>query len=212
MPNRRLFLKSMIILPLLPLTLSACGKSSNKNAKLPKNAKVIALGDSLTFGYGATQGASYPDILAQKTGWLVDNMGVNGDTSQNVLDRLDLVIQAKPDLVLLGIGGNDVLRRIAPAITQDNLNQIIDRLKEHQIDVILIAQPHFSASALFGKASDNPVYQKVANQQNVALLDKVWSKILSDDKLKSDQIHANDAGYAYFADEMYQFLQKQGYL
>lgn len=210
MTDRRFFLKSLAITPIVLLV--ACNDKPKKLAKLPKNAPVVALGDSLTFGYGADKGRAYPDILAQKTGWRIDNMGVNGDTSQNVLDRLDSVIAKSPKLVLLGIGGNDILRKVDKEITKNNLTQIISRLQTANIDVVLIAQPHFSVSALFGKASDNPVYKQVANAQNVPLLEKAWSAILSDDKLKSDQIHANNAGYAQFADELYQFLQKLGYV
>lgn len=189
----------------------ACGDAP-KFSPIAPNAKVVALGDSLTFGYGADKSQSYPAILAQKTGWNVINMGVNGDTTQNVLERLDQVIDKNPKLVLLGIGGNDVLRRVNPADTRRNLTQIIKTLQDKHIAVVLIAQPHLSASALFGKASDNPVYQDVANELGVPLFEKAWSKILSDDKLKSDQIHANGAGYAQFADELYAFLKQIGYV
>ncbi len=209
MTNRRFFIKALAVLPIV-ITVG-CGDKP-VHTKLPSGARVVALGDSLTFGYGADKGRAYPDVLAQKTGWQIDNMGVNGDTSQNVLDRLDVVVNTKPDLVLLGVGGNDVLRRVQPSVTEENLNQIINKLKQNDIDVILIAEPHLSASALFGKASDNPVYKKVAEKQNVVVFEKAWSAILSDDKLKSDQIHANNAGYAKFADELYQFLQELGYI
>lgn len=209
MTNRRFFIKALAVLPIVIAV--GCGEKPTNN-KLPSGAKVVALGDSLTFGYGADKGRAYPDVLAQKTGWQIDNMGVNGDTSQNVLDRLDVVVNAKPDLVLLGVGGNDVLRRVQPAITEENLTQIITRLQQNDIQVILIAEPHFSASALFGKASDNPVYEKVAKSTNIPLFAKAWSAILSDEKLKSDQIHANNAGYAKFADELYQFLGELGYV
>lgn len=172
----------------------------------------MALGDSLTFGYGADKSQSYPVVLAQKTGWNIINMGVNGDTTKDVLNRMDSVIGENPKLVLLGIGGNDVLRRVNASETRANLVSIIKALQDKNIPVVLIAEPHLSASALFGKASDNPVYKDVASEMNVPLLEKAWSNILSDDKLKSDQIHANGVGYAKFADELYQFLKEIGYV
>ncbi|MDO5650992.1 MAG: GDSL-type esterase/lipase family protein [Moraxella sp.] len=209
MPTRRKFLTLFISSAVL-MALPAC--SDNKKFQpLSRSSTVIALGDSLTFGYGADKSADYPSILSQKTGWKIDNMGTNGNTTADVLNRLDTVIAKKPKLVLLGIGGNDVLRRVNSSETKNNLVNIINTLKGNNIDVVLIAQPHLSASALFGKASDNPVYKEVAKETDIPLLSDVWSDILSDDKLKSDKIHANNAGYAKFADELYQYLKQIGY-
>lgn len=210
MSTRRVFLQFILTAP-LALALPACDDSP-KFTPLPKGTKVVALGDSLTFGYGVPNFQSYPTLLANKTGWHIINAGVNGDTTQNVFDRLTSVIDQNPKLILLGVGGNDVLRRVHPENTKNNLIQIIQTLQAKQIAVILIAQPHLSASALFGKASDNPIYKEVADKTGVPLFDKIWSKILSDDSLKSDQIHANGAGYAYFSDELYKFLQQLGYV
>lgn len=209
MKSRRLFLKTLAISPII--LMMACSDTP-KAVALPKGSKVVALGDSLTFGYGADKGQDYPSVLAKLTGWQIDNMGVSGDTTANVLDRLDAVVAKSPQLVLLSIGGNDVLRRVNASQTKANLVSIINQLQAKQIPVILIAQPHLSASALFGKASDNPVYKEVADELKVPLLEKAWSKILSDDKLKSDQIHANGAGYQVFAESLYEYLKEMGYV
>lgn len=209
MSNRRVFLQFILTAP-LALALPACDDSP-KFTPLPKGTKVVALGDSLTFGYGVPNSQSYPTLLANKTGWHIINAGVNGDTTKKVLKRLDDVIAKQPALVLLGIGGNDVLRRIAPETTKANLLEIVQKLQENQISVVLIAQPHLSVSVLFGKAHDNPVYQDIAKQKQLPLFAEAWSQILSDDSLKSDQIHANAQGYALFADKFYAYLQEIGY-
>lgn len=205
----RKFLMSLLIS--CSLILTAC--SSEPQAQiLAKNSTVVALGDSLTYGYGTDSATAYPNILAQNTGWQVINAGVNGDTSQNVLNRLEQILTQKPKLVLLGIGGNDVLQRVHRDTTKQNIIQIVQKLKAHDIDVILIAEPHFSPSALLGKASDNPIYAEIAKQENIPLFDDEWSRILSDQNLKSDQIHANTQGYAEFAQNLQKFLKKLGYL
>lgn len=208
--NRRLFI-STVSAALIATALPSCSQSNGGYSKIKAGERVVALGDSLTFGYGASQNLSYPKILAQKTGWEVINAGVNGDTTANVLSRLEGVIAQKPKLVLLGIGGNDVLRRIDSDVTKDNLLSIIDQLQNHDIEVILIAQPYLSPSNLIGKASDNPIYKQVAKQKDIPLFAKSWSRILSDNTLKSDQIHANDLGYRKFAEELYEFLQELGF-
>lgn len=209
MSTRRVFLQFILTAP-LALALPACDDSP-KFTPLPQGTKVVALGDSLTFGYGVPNSQSYPTLLANKTGWHIINAGVNGDTTKKVLKRLDDVIAKQPALVLLGIGGNDVLRRIAPETTKANLLEIVQKLQENQISVVLIAQPHLSVSVLFGKAHDNPVYQDIAKQKQLPLFAEAWSQILSDDSLKSDQIHANAQGYALFADKFYAYLQEIGY-
>lgn len=207
--TRRQFLHAFLALP--TFLLIGCGDKVVVN-KLPKGAKVVALGDSLTYGYGAERGQDYPSVLSKKTAWQIDNMGINGDTSADVLARLDKVMQKSPRLVLLGIGGNDVLRRVPSDKTTHNITQIIKRLQDGGIQVVLIAQPHLSVSVAFGKASDNPIYQKIATNTQVPLVAKLWSNILSDKSLKSDQIHANAQGYAYFAEGIYKALQKIGYI
>lgn len=209
MINRRKFLIASVLLPVMGFV--ACSKNTPKVPKLPPKSPISALGDSLTFGYGVDKSQSYPALLAQKTTWQVDNDGISGNTTTDVLERLPSILAKNPKLVLLGIGGNDVLRRTPPETTKANLLKIIGDLQGKSIPVVLIAQPHLSASALFGKASDNPVYKEVASSTGVPLLANVWSEILSDNSLKSDQIHANAAGYAQFTDKLYQFLQELGY-
>lgn len=208
MLNRRNFLAFATL-----TLLTACSKSP-KNAKINSGSKVIALGDSLTFGYGATPETSYPTVLASKTGWHIINEGINGDTSEGVLNRLDKILEQSPNLILLGIGGNDVLQRVNPATTKANISQIVDNIKSANIPLVLIAEPYFSTSALFGSASDNPIYADIAKEKEVVLFakgDGGWSDILSDKSLKSDQIHANSTGYAKFADNLYEFLKEQGF-
>lgn len=219
-PSNRLAILFKLLLSMSPIVLpasiistslliSACS-SEIKSQHIEKGSLVIALGDSLTYGYGATPNTAYPHILSQLSGWNVKNEGINGNTTADILQRLDGIIAQKPKLVLLGIGGNDVLRRIDPKVTEQNLNQIIIRLKQANIPVILIAEPHLSMSALLGKASDNPIYEPIAKSQQVLLFADEWSKILSDKSLKSDEIHANAQGYRQFAENLYQFLKKNG--
>ena len=188
---------------------SSCSREQPKEY-LPADSTVVALGDSLTYGYGATPQTSYPAILAELTGWQIINAGVNGDTSADVLARSAAIIAQNPDLVLLGVGSNDVLSRTEPLTTKANISATIATIKAANIPVVLIAEPHFSSSALFGRASDNPIYKEIATSEEIPLYSKGWSEVLSDDSLKSDQIHANAAGYRHFAQGLYGYLQDEG--
>jgi len=189
--------------------MTGCSSEPTQTA-LPAGSTVVALGDSLTYGYGANPETAYPTVLAELSKWNVVNAGINGDTSADVLNRVDRIIQQNPDLVLLGVGGNDFLQRVAPDTTRDNIVATIDALQSDNIEVVLIAEPYFSTSALFGKASDNPIYEDIAEAKDVPLYSNSWSTVLSDDTLKSDRIHANEAGYQQFAKGLHEYLQKQG--
>ncbi|MGP9558047.1 GDSL-type esterase/lipase family protein [Psychrobacter sp. AOP7-A1-24] len=191
--------------------ITGCGSEPTQTA-LPEGSTVVALGDSLTYGYGANDETAYPTVLAELSKWNVVNAGVNGDTSADVLYRVNKVVQHNPDLVLLGVGGNDVLQRIAPDTTRANIIATIDTLQFKNIDVVLIAEPYLSTSALFGKASDNPLYKDIAESEGVPLYSDGWSTVLSDDALKSDKIHANAAGYRQFAEGLHNYLKDEGWV
>lgn len=193
------------------IAISGCSNQDNLDQlALPAGSTVIALGDSLTFGQGASTDTAYPTVLAELSNWQVINTGINGNTSADVLARIKNITVQNPDLVLLGVGGNDVLRRVASETTRANITATIDKLQAVDIPVVLIAQPHFSVSALFGKVSDNPIYKDIANSEGIPLYANGWSAVLSDDTLKSDEIHANSAGYRQFAEDLYEYLQEEG--
>jgi len=120
-------------------------------------------------------------------------------------------VAQQPDVVLLGVSGNDVLRRIQPTTTTANITATLSKFKAADVPVVLIAQPYFSGSALFGKASDSPIYENIAESEAVPLYSNGWSKVLSDDDLKSDKIHANAAGYCHFTIGLHEYLQDKGW-
>lgn len=195
------------------LALIACGKTAVSHRALPSGSVVMALGDSLTAGYGASPKADYPQILAQNTGWQVINAGISGDTTADVLRRLPEVLQNQPQLILLSIGGNDFLRKVPLNETEKNLHDIIHTIQKQSIDLVLIAEPQPSISAaVLGHLSDHPIYAELAKTHQLPLFADGWSDILSDSHLRSDTIHANDQGYRQFAEQLAIFLRKNGFL
>jgi lysophospholipase L1-like esterase len=193
--------------------LAGCGKRSSARAvPLPAGSVVLALGDSITYGTGAAPEAAYPAQLAQLTGWNVVNAGVPGDTSAQALARLPgLLAEHKPALVIASIGGNDFLRRLPEADTEVNLRRIAALAREAGAQVLLVAVPRPTLAAAVGAGlSDHPLYDRVAAELALPLHAGGWAHVLGNEQLKSDQIHANAAGYRAFAEGLATSLRATG--
>ena len=205
--NRRHFLL------LTAAALAACGKKAPKHTALPRGSAVLALGDSLTYGYGANPTESYPARLAELTGWTVTNGGVSGDTSAQALARLpELLREHTPRLVIISIGGNDFLRRQPENETRTNIRAIIQACKAAGAETLLVGVPGVGVGAALGYPGDHPLYADLAKAENVPYYANGWSQILGKDALKSDQIHPNAAGYAEFARGLTAYLKENGWL
>ena len=188
--------------------LAGCGR--RRFRKLVAGDAILAVGDSLTAGFGAPKGADYPAQLAQILGHKVINGGVSGDTSAQALARLpDLLVQ-KPKLVVVSIGGNDFLQRQPESGTRENIRKMVADIRATGVPAVLVAIPHFTTGALLGMVSEHPLYAELANELDVPLLQGAWAEILGDKDLKSDAVHANAAGYRLFAEKLAGFLKKLG--
>ncbi|WP_462387379.1 GDSL-type esterase/lipase family protein [Acidovorax sp. Q11] len=209
--RRRTLVASLAAIALVPL--AACGRKPPRAQALPAGATVLALGDSLTSGVGASADTAYPAVLQRLTGWKVVNGGVSGDTSAQALDRLPGLLQKhNPALVIVSIGGNDFLRRQSSATTRTNVQRICADARASGAQVLLVAVPELSLMAAVGKLSDHALYQEVAEELKIPLHSKGWSGVLAQERLRSDQIHANAAGYEQFAQGLVETLTTTGLL
>ena len=183
------------------LLLAGCGRPAPKARLVPAGASVLALGDSLTHGTGAAPEAAYPAVLAGLSGWNVLNAGVPGDTAAQALARTPALLQEyAPALVLLGIGGNDFLRRLPEADTRAHIRQTCELVLARGAQVLLVAVPRFSlAAATVGSLTDHAMYAEIADALKLPLQRQGWAEVLGDERLRSDAIHANAEGYAQFA-------------
>lgn len=194
--------------------ISALGCSQPKQAPLASGSRVLALGDSLTAPHGVQPNEAWPALLAQKTGWQVINAGVSGNTSAEALARLPpLLEEHKPQLVLVTLGGNDMLRRLPQAQTVANLGRMVDLGKASGAQVVLLATPRPSvAGAFFNNLSAADFYRDVAKDKGVPLVEDALPDVLSDARLKGDQLHPNAAGHAELAKRISDALKKIGYV
>lgn len=192
---------------LLAFFLAACEQTPTL-PKLSAHDIIVAFGDSLTHGTGASADTAYPAVLSTLTGHTVINAGVPGNTTADGLARLpDVLAEYKPRLVLLCLGGNDMLRRVPETETENNLRLLVRTIRAAGAEVVLVGVPE---PKLFGGAP--AFYEKLAGELQVPLEQDVFVEVLKDNRLKSDPIHANAEGYRVVAERLAGFLREAGAL
>jgi acyl-CoA thioesterase-1 len=190
----------------LLLVVASCGEKPQQLPRLGPSDIVLAFGDSLTYGTGAGPEESYPKILAGLINRPVVGAGVPGETTEGGLERLPGVLdEVKPKLLLLCLGGNDMLRQMSRAAIEANLRAMIETARARGVQVVLIGVPE---PVLFGGAA--PLYDKLAAELKVPYEKNILPTVLFDRELKSDQIHPNARGYVRVAQALADFLRKAG--
>jgi lysophospholipase L1-like esterase len=195
---------------LLLLSISICllvgCKQSAKLPPLASDGILLAFGDSLTFGTGASENESYPAVLEKLTGHKVLNYGIPGEISAEGLARLPGVLdQEKPAMLILCHGANDLLRHMDQSHASENMREMIRLAKQRGIAVMLIAVPAFDLSL-----KPPEFYTEVAAEFGIPIEAKALPRILRKGSLKSDYIHPNAAGYRQLAEALASLLKKSG--
>jgi acyl-CoA thioesterase-1 len=191
---------------LLLLLLVGCGTSVPKLGLLPQDAVILAFGDSLTYGTGASAEESYPAVLQGILGRTVIRSGVPGEVTEESLVRLPEVLdEYSPKLLILCIGGNDFLRQLSEKQAAENIRAMIRLAKERGVDVVLVGVPKFGIMV-----SPPDFYKQIAEEFHIPYEGGIMHKILLSRELKSDGIHPNASGYRLFAEAVAALLKKAG--
>jgi lysophospholipase L1-like esterase len=194
-------LRKILILLLILLAVAAIIRSvffwpiTNRH---PSGTNIIAFGDSLTYGTGAQPGQDYPTLLSEMIGQPVLNKGVPGDTTEDALKRLDKdVLKQDPKIVIVLLGGNDLLNRLPAETTFGNLRRIVSEIQDTGALVVLagVDGPVFTTNLA-------PRFRKLARSMGCVYVKNVLSGILTDLSLKSDQVHPNSKGYRIIAERI----------
>ena len=190
-----------VLFVVLAWLLWPAGKVTNLDSR---GSAVIAYGDSLTAGVGATPGEDYPSRLAQRTGVEILNAGVSGDTTASAWLRIDSdVLAHDPRIVIVGLGGNDFLRRMPVAETEANLRKIVRKIQAQGAMVVLLG---FEFPSLGPSYAD--MYERVADDEKFLLIPNLMEGILNNQSMKSDEIHPNARGYDLMAERVEGPLEK----
>ena len=193
-------LRNVVFLMLLMGTFhyfSTTKEVDNHSLILPLDTKILAFGDSLTLGTGATPSQSYPSILSELVHTPVINAGIAGEMSAQGLERLPKLLQEhKPDILILCHGGNDILRKVDSAQTKENLSKMVSLAREKGVYVLLVGVP-IMGTLSFGIS---PLYYDVAKAHNIEIDDESLKEIFNhENTLKADRVHPNSEGYALMA-------------
>jgi acyl-CoA thioesterase I len=161
---------------------------------------IVAFGDSLTAGYGADPGDSYPDYLekdlnARGYHYQVINQGISGNTSKDGVDRLQDALSLKPVLVIVAFGGNDGLRGLPIASTRANLDRIVSTLLQSGAKVVLggiTLPPNYGPDYI---RQFNQTYALLAAKYHVPMLPFLLKDVYGvAGDMQGDGIHATDQG------------------
>jgi acyl-CoA thioesterase I len=212
--QRRRLLTALPLLALLAL--AGCGRKPQAFAcRLPADARVLAIGDSLTRGYGA-DGSGYAEQLqglldgpGGRPDLTVVNAGRDGERSDGLLARIDAALaEHQPAVVLLTSGGNDFLRRVGEDDTRRQLRAVLERVRAAGAAPVLFAVPRPGLAAAGGFASDHPLFEELADGGQALVIAGVVAGVLNEPDLRSDQIHPNRAGYARMAQAAFDTLKR----
>jgi acyl-CoA thioesterase-1 len=195
---------SLVLLALLAITGPA--------AAAP--VRILALGTSLTQGYGLPPGTEIPALIedrlkAQGIDAQVINAGVSGDTSAGGLARLDWSLADHPKAAIVELGSNDALRGIAPKVTEKNLAAVLTKLKAAHVPVLLLGmQAPRNLGPEYAREFD-PIYPRLARQYGAVLYPFVLDGVALNPKLnQKDGIHPNPAGARIIADRLMPYVKK----
>lgn len=164
---------------------------------------IIAFGDSLVSGVGATMGNDFVSLLSKKTGTNIINLGVPGNTTSDGVVRLHELDPYTPKVVLLLLGGNDYLRRVPPEEAFRNLSLIIEDLHRRGAIVLLLG-------VRGGVLSDRyrSEYDALHEKYKTAYVPNVLEGLIGKAEYMTDQIHPNSDGYAIIAERIAPVLKE----
>ena len=179
-----------------------CAKKEIKNIN-SKGKDIICFGDSITMGYGAGLGEDYPTALGKLLNLPVINVGIDGDTTVDGLNRIETdVLSKNPLLVIIEFQGNDFIKNIPKETTFRNIKEMISRA---QAKGAIVALADISAGLFLNEYRQ--AYYEIAKQEGVIFIPTILKGILTNPGMKSDFLHPNAKGYKIVAQRIYRAIE-----
>lgn len=175
---------------------------------------IAAFGDSLFSGYGIAVEESFPAQLEKRLkqdGYNVSvvNYGISGDTTAGGVNRIDGIIQTKPDIILLELGANDLLRAVPPTETRNNMDIILQRVKAANIRMILTTMQAPNTLGVQFSTAYNGIYPEMAGKYGATLTPFLMSYVLGNPQyMQADGAHPNKDGVLVMVNNVYETVAK----
>ena len=175
--------------------------------------RIVAFGNSLTAGLGVTQHESYPAQLQQKLdvvgySYRVINAGVSGETTAGGLRRVPWVLNSKPSMVIVELGGNDGLRGLSLQETKGNLERIIQQFQQSSVTVVLAGMKLPPNYGLDYTAGFEALYRALANQYHLTMIPFFLDGVAGSSLLnQADGIHPTGEGYRVIVEKIFPALE-----
>lgn len=223
-PRRRR--TALLAIPALLLALlTACGSDASRaggasaspglSAPADDPAVVVFLGDSLTAGYGLAAEQAFPalvesELLDEGFDVRVVNAGVSGDTTAGGLARLDWLLSQGPDVVVVGLGGNDGLRGLPLDASEENLRAIVRRSRDAGARVVLLGMKIPPNYGFEYAGRFEGMYEEIADDLDVALVPFLLEGVAARPTLNlPDRIHPNARGHQILAETVYPYVEEE---
>lgn len=177
---------------------------------------IVAVGDSLTAGFGLNEADAYPARLEKKLQeagyrWQVVNAGISGETSSGTLSRVNWILKLKPDIVILETGANDGLRGIDPQLTKKNIAETVRILKENRVTVILAGMRMVTSMGRDYTEKFAAIYPAVAKKHDLILIPFFLHGVAGNSALnQGDGIHPVAEGYRIITEMIYPYVLQGG--
>ena len=174
--------------------------------------KIMLYGDSLMAGYGLSQNENLSSALSSmfnvgESKVKIINASVSGNTSSNGLARLDWSLADKPDIVILCLGANDMLRGIDPKLTKQNLNKMIEKMLQNGAKVIFAGMRSPDSMGKNYQQKFDLIYKELAEEHDVIFMPFLLEGVaLEKDYLQNDYKHPNTLGVDIMASNLYPYI------
>lgn len=181
----------------------------------PEKFKILLFGDSIIAGYGLPKRYSLPSRLQdyfddEGKNVVVINGGVSGDTTSGGASRLEWTLKEyDPDLLFIGLGGNDMLRGISPDVVKENLEKMLNIAKEYDITIVLNKVKASQNLGMFYRDKFDGLYEDIADEYDVEtypfLLENTFGK---PGMMQADNIHPSVKGVDAIVKDFGPFLME----
>ncbi len=171
--------------------------SEHKNI-VEDTGPIVFFGNSITAGLGAEPGEDFPSLIGKTLNVPIINAGISGNTTHDALKRIDKdVISKKPSIVVIELGGNDLLEQVNSEVSRNNSDLILSKIKSTGAKIVILETKFF----LFQEKYETD-WSSLAKKYSATYVPDILEEVLADQSLKFDDIHPNAKGYQKIAEKL----------